>query len=143
MKSIRTSPNYLHIERACRRRRGTILVVFMISLAMLSLTTVAMVRVALLQRGVVRSNELRVQSEWLFQSAVARAASQLQANAEYNGEEWEIAADSIGQSFDAVARISVEPSDDQTKDRAVAITVIYPPDDPNRAMVSRTVSISP
>jgi hypothetical protein len=115
----------------------------MISLAMLSLTTAAMVRVALLQRNIVRSNELRVQSEWLFQSAVVHAASQLQANSEYDGEEWEIAADAIGQSLEAVARISVEPSEDQAKGRAVAITVVYPPDDPNRAMVSRTVSISP
>lgn len=143
MKSIRTSQDCVHIERAMRRRRGTILVVFMISLAMLSLTTAAMVRVALLQRNIVRSNELRVQSEWLFQSAVVHAASQLQANSEYDGEEWEIAADAIGQSLEAVARISVEPSEDQAKGRAVAITVVYPPDDPNRAMVSRTVSISP
>ena len=110
---------------------------------MLSLTVAAMVRVTLLQRGMVRSHDLRVQSEWLFQSAVARASSQMKANADYSGEEWKIAADSLGLSFDAVATISVEPDDDQTKDRRVTITVVYPSDDAHRAMVSRTVSISP
>lgn len=133
----------LHNRQQDRRRPGTILVIFMISLAMLSLTATAMVRVTLLQRSMVRSNDLRIQSEWLFQSAVARAATQLRASGEYFGEEWKIPEASIGQSFDAVARISVEPPNDQTKKRTVAITVVYPPDDPNRATVSRTVTITP
>jgi hypothetical protein len=136
-------PSAANPVRQIGQRQGTILVVFMLSLAMLSLTVAAMVRVTLLQRGMVRSHDLRVQSEWLFQSAVARASSQMKANADYSGEEWKIAADSLGLSFDAVATISVEPDDDQTKDRRVTITVVYPSDDAHRAMVSRTVSISP
>jgi hypothetical protein len=130
-------------DKQARCRTGTVLVIFMLSLAMLSMTVAAMVRVTLLHRGMVRSNELRVQSEWLFQSAVVRASSQLQANPNYSGEEWKIAADTLGQSFDAVARIAVAAEGDQTKDRSVAISVMYPPDDTNRAMVSRTISISP
>jgi hypothetical protein len=136
-------PSVTNGEKQAGRRTGTILVLFMLSLAMLSMTVAAMVRVTLLHRGMVRSNELRVQSEWLFQSAVVRASSQLQASADYTGEEWKITADSLGQSFDAVARISVAAEDDKTKDRNVEISVIYPPDDANRAMVSRSVSISP
>lgn len=136
-------PSTAFRQRQTKQRRGTILVFFMLSLAMLTMTAAAMVRVTLLHRGMVRSNELRVQSEWLFQSAIVRAASQLEANADYTGEEWAIAADSLGQSFDAVARISVAAEDDKTKDRSVEISVIYPPDDANRAMVSRSVSISP
>ena len=49
------------------RRAGTVIVIFMVSLAMLSLTAAAMLRVTLLQRSMVRNNELRIQSEWLFQ----------------------------------------------------------------------------
>ncbi|MGZ0165106.1 MAG: hypothetical protein ACKVII_14380 [Planctomycetales bacterium] len=125
-----------------RNRRGTILVIFMISLAMLSLTAAAMLRVTLLQRSMVRSNELRIQSEWLFQSAVARASSELKSNADYTGEEWKITAQSLGQTSDALAKISVAPVDGKTNERRVAITVLYPPDDAQRATVSRSVTIS-
>ena len=78
MKNARPSGNF-HTRQTVPRqkRRGTILVVLMLSLAMLSMTAAAMVRVSLLQRDMVRSNDLRVQAEWLFQSAVSRAASDL------------------------------------------------------------------
>ncbi|MDA0282240.1 MAG: hypothetical protein O3B13_06785 [Planctomycetota bacterium] len=123
-------------------RRGTVLVVFMVSLLLLSLTVAAMTRVMLMQRSLVRSNELRVQSEWLFQSAVARAATQIRSDAAYKGEEWRIPAESLGQPFGAVATISVEAAKEETKERRVAITLLYPPDEAIRAMVSRTISVS-
>lgn len=140
-------PSTANISRRhhdCRRcaRHGTILVIFMVSLAMLSLTAAAMVRVTLLQRSMVRNNELRIQSEWLFQSAVARASSELKADAEYDGEEWKITAESLSQTSDALAQISVEPIDGKTNERRVAITINYPPSDAQRATVSRSVTIS-
>ena len=124
------------------RRAGTVIVIFMVSLAMLSMTAAALVRVTLLQRSMVRNNELRIQSEWLFQSAVVRASSELKSNVEYNGEEWNIAAESLGQTFDAVAKISIEAVDGKTNERRALITVIYPPDAAERATVSRSVTIS-
>ena len=123
-------------------RRGTILVMFMLSLILLTLTIGALVRVMLTQRDIVRSEHLRVQTEWLFQSAVVRAAAQLKSNAEYSGEEWNIPAESLGQPQGAIAEISVTTPDDQTNKRLVAITVNYPPDEARRAQVSRTVPIS-
>jgi Tfp pilus assembly protein PilX len=134
-----------HTAKNCchdRRRAGTVLVIFMVSLAMLSMTAAALVRVTLLQRSMVRNNELRVQSEWLFQSAVVRAASALKSNAEYSGEEWNIAAESLGQSSNAVAKISIEAVDGKTNERRASIIVIYHPDDAERATVSRSVTIS-
>lgn len=125
-----------------RNRQGTVLVIFMISLAMLSMTAAAMLRVTLLQRSMVRNNELRIQSEWLFQSAVVRASSQLKSNAEYSGEEWNISAESLGQTSNAVAKISIETVEGKTNERQASITVIYPPDDTERATVSRSVTIS-
>ncbi len=125
-----------------RRRAGTVIVIFMVSLAMLSMTAAALVRVTLLQRSMVRNNELRIQSEWLFQSAVVRASSALKSNAEYSGEEWNIPAESLGQTFDAVARISIDSVEGKTNERRAAITVIYPPDDAERATVTRSVTIS-
>lgn len=131
-------------KRRCydHRRAGTVIVIFMVSLAMLSMTAAAMLRVTLLQRSMVRNDELRIQSEWLFQSAVVRASSQLKSNAEYNGEEWNIAAESLGQTFDAVAEILIEAVEGKTNERQASITVIYPPDNAERATVSRSVIIS-
>tara|TARA_R110002072_G_scaffold303099_1_gene493380 strand:+ start:66546 stop:66968 length:423 start_codon:yes stop_codon:yes gene_type:complete len=123
-------------------RQGTVLVIFMVSLAMLTLTGAAMLRVTLLQRSMVKSNELRIQSEWLFQSAVARASTELKSNAEYTGEEWTMTASSLGQNSDALAKISVEPVEGKTNERRVAITINYPPNDAQRATVSRAVTIS-
>ena len=124
------------------RRAGTVIVIFIVSLAMLSLTAAAMLRVTLLQRSMVRNNELRIQSEWLFQSAVARASTELKSNAEYRGEEWTMSAASLGQNSSALAKISVEPVEGKTNERRVAITVHYPPDGAQRATVSRSVTIS-
>lgn len=136
--------NISRCHHGCRQctRRGTVLVIFMVSLAMLSLTAAAMMRVTLLQRSMVRNNELRIQSEWLFQSAVARASTELKADAEYDGEEWKITAESLGQTSDALAQISVEPVDGKTNERRVAITINYPPSDAQRATVSRSVTVS-
>ena len=125
-----------------RNRKGTVLVIFMISLAMLSMTAAAMLRVTLLQRSMVRNNELRIQSEWLFQSAVVRASSQLKSNAEYSGEEWNISAESLGHTSNAVAKILIETVEGKTNERRASITVIYPPDNTERATVSRSVTIS-
>jgi len=133
-----TAKNRCHDQR----RAGTVLVIFMVSLAMLSMTAVALVRVTLLQRSMVRNNELRIQSEWLFQSAVVRASSELKSNAEYAGEEWKITAQSLGQTSGAVANISVDTVEGKTNERQASITVIYPPDDTERATVSRSVTIS-
>lgn len=124
------------------RRAGTVIVIFMVSLAMLSLTAAAMLRVTLLQRSMVRNNELRIQSEWLFQSAVARTSTELKSNAEYDGEEWTMPAASLGQSSDALAKISVEPVEGKTNERRVTITILYPPNGTQRATVSRSVTIS-
>ncbi|MBL6705502.1 MAG: hypothetical protein ISQ06_05285 [Planctomycetaceae bacterium] len=124
------------------RRAGTVIVIFMVSLAMLSLTAAAMLRVTLLQRSMVRNNELRIQSEWLFQSAVARTSTELKSNAEYDGEEWTMPAASLGQNSDALAKISVEPVEGKTNERRVTITILYPPNGTQRATVSRSVTIS-
>lgn len=129
-------------RRLINRRSGTVLIVFMLSLLAMSLTVAAMTRVMLLQRDLVHHDELRVQSEWLFQSAVTRAATQIRLNESYKGEEWDIPAESLGQSFGAIATISVEAAEDQTKTRRISITLLYPPDEALRAMVSRTVSVS-
>ncbi len=139
---MRNSRELLIRSRRRCRRRGTMMVIFMISLAMLTLTAAAMLRVTLLQRSLVKNNELRIQSEWLFQSAVARASSELKANTQYAGEDWKITAQSLGQPSEALAKISVEPVDGKTNERRVVITVLYPPDDVQRATVSRSVKIS-
>lgn len=133
----------LRPSRDVHRRSGSVLVVFMVSLLLLSLTVAAMTKVMLMQRDMVRNSELQIQSEWLFQSAVARAATQFEADADYQGEEWTIPAESLKQPSGAVATISVEPAEEQTKARRVKITLLYPPDKAIRAMVSREVSITP
>lgn len=135
-------PSTAKIFHHDQRRAGTVIVIFMVSLAMLSMTAAALVRVTLLQRSMVRNNELRIQSEWLFQSAVVRASSALKSNAEYSGEEWNIPAESLGQTSSAVAKISIETVKGKTNERQASITVIYPPDDTERATVSRSVTIS-
>jgi len=73
-------------------RRALTTVVVLVCLIVITLIGAALLKVGLAQRNQVRSQEHRLQAEWLAESGLDRAVARLAADANYPGEEWPILA---------------------------------------------------
>jgi hypothetical protein len=130
-------------------RRGSIFPIFLISLILVAATAAALVRTTLTQRSLVRTEELRLQADWLVHSASARAAAKLAGDATYSGETWSLSAEELGQKHGATVEIAVSTIDDNPtrrdlspqKNRQVDITVNYPPEGNPRVRLTRQVFV--
>jgi hypothetical protein len=79
-------------------RRGMTVVAVLICLIVITVISVALLKVALSQRKLVRGLEHRLQAEWLAESGAERAVARLDADPGYKGEVWSITAADLGQS---------------------------------------------
>lgn len=93
-------------------------------------------RDALQQQRQVRLNHEHAQAEQLAAAALSRAAAQLAADAEYDGEVWRLTADDLAQAYDAEAAISVAADDDQPT--TITAVVTLPQGDTPRVSVTRS-----
>ena len=72
--------------------RGVALLTAIVCLAVVALICGSLVRVAHTQRQQTRTEERRLQAEWLAEAGLERAAAKLADSQEYAGETWQIAA---------------------------------------------------
>ncbi|HTU27330.1 MAG TPA: hypothetical protein VMF30_18115 [Pirellulales bacterium] len=85
-------------NRALRdQRTGALLLVVLGCLALVTVLVLSWAKTALLELGRARAAEDRLQAEWLADSAIRRAAGQLVANSEYQGETWRVTAGDFGR----------------------------------------------
>ncbi len=70
--------------------------------------------------------QLQMQTFWVAESAIQRAAAQLSADAEYTGETWQIEAEAVGGQWPAEAVIHIEPVESDETVRRVLVTARYP-----------------
>ncbi len=132
------------------RRRGLTTVAVLICLLVLGLIAGVLVKLGVAYRDQVRTEERRLQAEWLAEAGVDRALARLAGDADYAGESWEIPADALGLTAAktpekgpaAVVAIEVERPKDQDGDVIVRARADYPPDPPRRVRVSREVVVS-
>lgn len=102
-------------QQACRRQRsGSIFPIFVVSLLLVAATAAVLTRTTLAQRALVRSDNVRLQGDWLVHSAAARATAKLNADATYSGETWNVSAGQLGQPYGATIRIAVSAIDEET-----------------------------
>jgi len=104
-----------------RDRDGSVVVVVLVCLMALAMIGAASLRVALDERRVIRADEARLQAEWLMRSGLERAVFRLTAEGSYEGETWEIPADSSAGRASAVVRIVVAKDDTGEGRRAVNV----------------------
>lgn len=135
--------------RTAQSRRGSIFPIFLISLILVAATAAVLVRTTLAQRSLVRTEELRLQADWLVHSAAARAAANLASDPAYPGETWPVLAGELEQKHGATVEIAVSTIDDNPtrrdlspkSNRQVDITVNYPPEGNPRVRLSRKVFV--
>jgi Tfp pilus assembly protein PilX len=125
-----------------RANSGAILVVALICLLLLTVLAASLTRTVIVQREQVIRDEWQLQAEWLAESALDRAAAQLQANPEYAGEEWRPGLTEggipLGNARIALAR--EETTNGATLIR-IKTTADVPADGSNRARVERTTTV--
>jgi hypothetical protein len=149
MKHVGLKTQKSGTARTAGRRRGSIFPIFLISLILVAATSAILVRTTLTQRALVRSEERRLQADWLVQSASARAAAKLAADAAYSGETWLVSQDEIQQTNGASIEIVVSklgdsatrPGISTTSHRQVDITVNYPAEGNQRVRLSRQLLV--
>ena len=88
-------------------RRGAVLVCVLVCLTITTLLLIALLKQTLHARRQLRIERNARQTEWLVQAGVERAAFRLAESAEYNGEQWELAADAIVGAAPGTVEISV------------------------------------
>ena len=127
-----------------RKPQGVALICVIVCLAVITMLIAGMFKRTLLTRRQLRTERNLRQAQWLAQAGAERAAFRLANDAEYSGEVWALAAESIVGSDPGVVSISVnhdatgyDAPDHDAMDRVtVQVTADYPSG--NVASVRRT-----
>lgn len=114
-------------------RKGIVLIVVLVCLAVAMALVVSWLRTAALERRALGERQNRAQAEWLAESALSRAVARLGADANYRGEVWKLSADELGFGQDsAEIEIVVEPPSDGGKRRTIRARADYPAEERRR-----------
>ncbi len=122
-------------------RRGAVLVVVLVCLAVLMVLLVSSVRLAASGHQAMQRQARRLQADWLAESGLQRAAWQLGRAADYSGETWNVSAEQLGTPDSAVVTIEVEPVTDRPDQRLVRAVADYPKNSRRRVRQRRQVIV--
>jgi Tfp pilus assembly protein PilX len=108
-----------------RRRRGALLVVVLVCLAVATAISVVVVRQIATEHRAVQMNHRSLQASWLAEGGIERAVARLVADPKYAGETWTIPANELAADDSAVVRIQVETIAGQPERRSVRVEADY------------------
>ena len=128
-------------QPAPRYRRGAVLVVVLIGLAVTTTIFLSVLKLIAVERQAVELQTRQIQAGWLAESAVQRAAARLATAANYRGETWHISARELGGRDAATITIRVDDVPGKTDRRTVHVEADYPDDPSQRAREGRNVIV--
>lgn len=129
-------------SRLQSHRRGAVLIVLLAVFAVtIGLAGVWTRRIVSEHRRLHRVGQ-QVQARWIAEAGVRRAVARLAADPQFDGEEWGIAADELGQNYSAAVILRVEPSDGAPGNFRITAEARCPKQDP-RVRITKTVTYSP
>ena len=123
------------------RRRGVVLLVGIVCLAIASVVFLSLLRLSIAERKGVDTEAWQLQAAWLVESGLERAVARLAADPGYQGETWSLSADALGTQHDAAVRIEVENVPDHPQRRLVRVEADYPDHPQQRTRSSKQVMI--
>ena len=115
-----------------RHRRGAALIAVMVFLTLFLLLFAQMLRSLALEVQQTRTRRHQLQSTWLAQAALDRAAAKLSVDPQYMGENWRVSTEMVGGDVAAGNRtegtveIRVEASSEGGDVRQVSVIADYP-----------------
>jgi Tfp pilus assembly protein PilX len=113
-------------RRPFRRRTGMILAVVLVALLVVMMFGAALTNTFLAQRQLSRNNRQQQQAFWLAESALQRAVSRLAREADYEGETWQVAAESLDGKHAGVAIIRIEAASEPNTGSKIVVDASYP-----------------
>ena len=122
-------------------RRGFVLLVAMVCVAITAVVFVALLRLALAQEEAVRADAEQLQASWLAESAVDRAVAKLRADNGYRGETWNLPAQALAGVDDAVVEIKIELVPERPEFRRINVRADYPSRTEFRSRRSKSIAI--
>jgi Tfp pilus assembly protein PilV len=141
----------MRASRARPPRRGLTAVAVLVCLLIVTMISGALLKIGVAHRDFVRSQERRLQAEWLAQSGIDRALARLAAQPDYTGETWKLGPrdldrsepDSATSGPAAVVHITVERPENAgaAPQRLIRVQADYPPDAPHRARHSTQILV--
>jgi len=108
-----------------RRRRGAILVVVLVCLAIATALSVVVVGHIATDRRGAQMDYRRLQASWLAEAGIERAASRLAADPEYTGETWNVSTRDLATGGSGVVSIQVEAMAGRPQQRSVRVEAEY------------------
>jgi type II secretory pathway component PulK len=133
------SRNQRH-ERGRAHRRGSILIVAIVCLAVVMALVGGMLLSALRSTRQLRTERDLRQCQLLLAAGIARAESQLAATANYQGETWRLSADQINSTAAGEVTIQVA-TDAASKQRELQVVAEYPLGDETSVRRSQTIIV--
>ena len=139
-------------RRRCRgTRRGVLLAVVIVCLAVASAVLLAVVKTTVTASRQIQTQAWQTQARWLAESGLDRAAARLATDGAYVGETWRVPVAAFGgvdagsnatsnaaaDEVAAVVKIEVEAVADQPRQRRVRVQADYPDHPEQRARQSR------
>ncbi|NLS97031.1 MAG: hypothetical protein GXX96_33260 [Planctomycetaceae bacterium] len=104
-------------------RRGSILVIVLISLLVASMLGLGLIKTVLIHRRQSRVAGGQQQAVWLAEAGSQRAVRQLADDAKYKGEVWEVPAEVLGPSRTATVSVEVVKRKGESNERVICVQV--------------------
>lgn len=102
----------------------------------------SLLKLALLHDGQLGHVQLRLQTAWLLESGLERAAARLAVDRNYTGETWTINADRLGGPDAAAIVIRVESDQSQSDRRQVVVEAACPVEGAQQARLTRQTTVT-
>ncbi len=129
-------------RRGQQPRRGVVLVAVMICLMVAVLLTTTLLRSLVARQNQLRAEQYQVQASWLAESALRRAALRALESADYQGEQWQIAAHELDNRHQATVSISVLRDDDSGRIVQIDVQAFIGNQPQSRAAIRRQLVVS-
>ena len=128
-------------------RRGAVLLLTIVCVAVALAIMAALVQVALLRYATQQNHQRRAQATCLVESGLDRAVARLAADPAYKGETWTIAAAEFNPAADddipsALVRIEIKTVANNPHNREIHITADYADDLKSRARRSKQTAVT-
>jgi hypothetical protein len=125
-----------------KRCRGAFSVVVLVCLVISTMVLASLLKITLLHDRQVGSEIMRVQTSWLADSGLERAAGRLAIDRAFEGETWTVNAARLGGRDPAVVAIRIEQVESQPLQRLIVVEATYPPEGPNQARITRQAIVT-
>jgi type II secretory pathway component PulK len=124
-----------------RWRKGAILIVILLCLAVAAAVSIAVVRQAALQRQAAQLNRRSLQACWLAEAGLERAAARLATDGKYAGETWTVAPAELAADERAVVKIRVETPAGRPERRSLRVEADYADGSGNHARQEKQITV--